>query len=232
MEQFEKKESREAFGNNVEIHAYFFRHAPGDKKTGELTTEGLNIAKSYGEKFTPSDEGNSYLIKAYSSEMDRANQTAEEIIQTVDSNRKGHTRIKIELGEKDEDVRIPIEPLKLSYTEYIKVCEEREKIGDKLISLHDLAKRIASQIDHFIKLSKRLKNDSTVDLLNVTHIPWIQAFLKEVLKEKSDNLDLFTDYVSGFELLIKRNGDDFSLVLKFRDMEFLIRYEEVEEIIK
>lgn len=172
---------RKSFGQNVEIRAYFLRHAPGDETSRHLTQEEVDISKKYGKQFQSISDGEKYIIKTYSSEMERASETTQTIIEKVNSNRKGHTRIKLELGEKVEDARMPIDALNLPYSEYLKINRKEEKVKDKIISLHGVAQRVASQIEHFIKMSSRLKNDSRVDLINITHIPWIPAFLKEAI---------------------------------------------------
>lgn len=239
---YETKE-QEPYGYNVEIRAYFLRHAPGDKASGHLTEEGADISRKYGEQFQKNSEGEKYILKAYSSEMERANETAETIIDTVNTNRKGHTRIRLELGEKTEDARMPIDALNLPYSEYIKVNRKEERVKDKIISLHGVAQRLAAQIEHFVKMSSRLKSDSRVDLINVTHIPWIPAFLKEAVgyeieqeidlkkKQELENKTSNFGYVEGFELLIKRNGDSVQLILKIDENEFVLDEESIKKIL-
>lgn len=235
---------QEPYGRNVEIRAYFLRHAPGDKASGHLTEEGVDISKKYGEEFQQSPEGGEkYILKAYSSEMERANETAQTIIDTVNTERKGHTRIRLELGEKTEDARMPIDALNLPYSEYVKVNRKEEKVKDKIISLHGVAQRIASQIEHFIKMSSRLKNDSRVDLINITHIPWIPAFLKEAVgykieqetdpekKQELENKTTNFGYLEGFELLITRNRDDIQLTLKIDENKFIIDEESIKKVL-
>lgn len=235
---------REPFGWNVEIRAYFLRHAPGDKASGHLTEEGSDISKKYGEQFQPAFDGEKYIVKAYSSETERANETAETIIDAVNTNRKGHTRIKLELGEKAEDVRMPVDALYLPYSEYVKISRKEEKVKDKIISLHGVAQRVAGQIEHFIKMSSRLKSDSRVDLINITHVPWILSFLKEAIgyeieqennpekKQKLENKTTNLGHLEGFELSIKRNGDDVRLSLKIGSNEFELTQEALQKILE
>lgn len=241
---YETKE-QEPYGRNVEIRAYFLRHAPGDKASGHLTEGGINISKKYGEEFQQSSEGGEkYILKAYSSEMERANETAQTIIDTVNTERKGHTRIRLELGEKTEDARMPIDALNLPYSEYVKVNRKEEKVKDKIISLHGVAQRIASQIEHFVKMSSRLKSDSRVDLINITHLPWLSAFVKEVvgqkLEEETDQAkkkeieSKITDlgYLDGFELIIKRDGDNVRLSLQVGENEFSLTGESIRQLLE
>lgn len=234
---------REPLGQNVEIRAGFLRHGPADKKSGHLTEEGIDIAKKYGERFQPASDDEKYILKTYSSEMDRANETANTIIDAVNTNRKGHAKIRLELGEKAEDARMPIDALNLPYAEYVKVNRKEEKVNDRIISLHGVAQRIASQVEHFIKMSKRFKSDSRVDLINVTHIPWMPAFLKEIIgqeiekevdpekKKELENDAINFGYLEGFELVIKRDGDDVGLLLKIKNKEFSISESDVRKIL-
>lgn len=241
---YEAKE-QELCGRNVEIRAYFLRHAPGDKASGHLTEQGIDISKKHGEEFQQSSEGGEkYILKAYTSEIDRAQETAGTIVENINTNRKGHTRIRLELGEKDEDVKMKTDALNLPYSEYIKLSRNEEQIGDKTISLRKLAQRVASQIENFIKLSKRLKSDSRADLINITHLPWLSAFVKEVvgqkLEEETDQEkkkeveSKITDlrYLDGFKLTIKRDGDDVRLSLQVGENEFPLTEESIRQLLE
>lgn len=245
-EQFSKFETRERepFGENVEIRAYFLRHGPKDSKTWQLTEEGIVASREHGEGFTPIAEDDKYILKAYTSEIERAKETAEEIIKKVNTGKKGRTRVKLELGEKDEDVKMSTDALSLPYLEYKEQSHREEKIGEKNISLHQLAQRVARQIEHFINMSKRLKTDSRVDLINITHLPWLSAFIKETIgqeieKEENQNRKkeieekiIELGYLDGFEFIIKRNGEDINLSLKFGNYEFFLTQEVIDNILK
>lgn len=240
LENTIETKEREQFGRNVEIRAHFLRHGPKDLESWRLTEEGATASKEYGKQFQPGSSGEKYILKAYTSTIDRAKETAEAIVDSVNTDRKGQTRIRLELGEKDEDVKMSTDALNLPYSEYIKLNRREEQIGDKTISLHKLAQRVANQIETFIKLSKRLKNDSRADLINITHLPWISAFVKEVIgqelekeidQEKKKEIEKkITDlgYLDGFELVIKRDGDDVHLTLHVGGNEFPL----TEEVIR
>lgn len=235
---------REPFGRNVEIRAYFLRHGPKDVESGRLTEEGATASKEYGERLQPSSSGEKYILKAYTSEIDRAKETAEAIVDNVNTNRKGRTRIKLELGEKEEDVRMSTSALNLPYSEYIKLNRQEEKIGEKTISLHKVAQRVANEIKNFIKISKRLKSDSRADLINITHLPWLAAFIKEATgqelekevdlekKQKIENKIANLGYLEGFELVIKRDGDDVQLSLKIGSNELELTEETIQKILE
>ncbi len=235
---------QEPFSRNVEIRAQFLRHGPKDPETWRLTEEGSVASEEYGEQFTPSADGDKYILKAYTSEIERAQETAEAIIEKVNTSRKGRILVKLELGEKDEDVKMSTDALSLPYSEYIKQNRLEEKIGEKTISLRQLAQRMASQVEHFIRMSKRLKSDSRADLINITHFPWLAAFVKEVVGqeiEKEENQDKREDienkitdlgYLDGFELIIKRDGENVGLFLKIGDSEFILTEEAMKKILE
>lgn len=235
---------REPFGQNVEIRARFLRHGHKDPETWRLTEEGAVASKEYGEQFMPSADGDKYILKAYTSEIERAQETAEAIIEKVNTGRKGRTRVRLELGEKDEDVKMSTDALSLPYSEYKELSRREEIIGEKTISLHQLAQRVANRIEHFIKMSKWFKSDSRADLINITHFPWLAAFVKETIGqglEKEENQDKrkeieskITDlgYLDGFELIIKRDGNTVGLTLKIGDSEFVLAEEVIKNILK
>ncbi|MEK7634656.1 MAG: hypothetical protein AAB396_02120, partial [Patescibacteria group bacterium] len=90
--------------------------------------------------------------------------------------------------------------------------------------------------------SKRLKNDSRADLINITHLPWLSAFVKEVIgqelekeidqEKKKDIEKKITDlgYLDGFELVIKRDGNDVHLTLNVGGNEFPLTEEAVRDL--
>ena len=240
---FETKE-KEPFGRNVEIRAHFLRHGPKDVESGRLTEDGVVESKDYGEHFELSSSGDEYILKAYTSDIDRAKETAEAIVDGINTSSKGNTRIRLELGEKEEDVPISVDGLSLPYSEYIKICRNEEKIGEKTLSLHKVAQRVASQIEKFIAMSKRLKSDSRADLINITHLPWLAAFIKETIGEKIEqeadqdkkseleNKITNLDYLEGFELVINRDGEDVNLLLRVGSNEFQISEETINKLLE
>ena len=235
---------QELFGRNVEIRARFLRHGSKDPETGRLTEEGASASQEYGGQLTPSAEGDKYILKGYTSEVERAQETTNAIIEKVNTNRKGRARVRLELGEKETDAEMSTDALSLPYSKYIKQSRREEKIRGKTISLHQLAQRVAGQIDHFIKMSKRLKSDSRADLINITHFPWLAAFIKEAFgqeieKEKNqakrkeiENKITDLGSLDGFELIIKRDGDNVGLFLKIGASEFVLTEEVIKKILE
>jgi len=225
------------------MRVFFLRHGPKNSETWRLTENGIIASEEYGEKFAPSASGDKYILKAYTSEIDRTQETAEAIIKKVNTDRKGRTRVKLELGEKDEDIKISTDALSLPYSEYIKQSRWEEKNGKKTISLHKLAQRIAKQVEYFIGMSKRFKSDSRADLINIAHFPWLGAFIKESIgqelekeenqnkKNKIENKITNLGYLDGFEIVIKRDGDSVKLTFKIGDDELALSEESIKKIL-
>ncbi len=238
----EEKE-RESFGRNIEIRACFLRHGSKDPETWHLTEEGVTASEEYGKQFAPSADGNQYIIKAYTSEIERAQKTAKSIIKKVNTNRKGRTHIRLELGKENEDIKMSTSALSLPYSEYKEESRRKEETGKKTSSLHQLAQRVAGQIEHFIEMSKRFRSGSRVDLINITHLPWLVSFIKEAVGqdlEKEENEDKrqkieskISDlgYLDGFELIIKRDGNNVEISLKIGDSEFVLTEKIIENIL-
>lgn len=235
----------EGFGRNIEIRAFFLRHGAKYEESGGLTQEGKQASGKFGEEFEPISAGDKYLLKAYTSEIGRSKDTADEIVRNVNTERKGYTRIKLELGKtEEEDIRLPNTTLNLPYSEYVKLNRQEIKGKAESLSFHGVAQRVADQIEHFIELSKRLKNDSKVDLLNVSHLPWISAFVKEAIgqeiekesdparRQELENKIISLDYLDGFELIIKRDSDNVRLSLKIGSNEFELTHEAIHKILE
>ena len=242
--RFETKE-QEQFGRNVEIRAHFLRHAAKYEESGGLTEEGRGASRKFGEEFEPSSKDEKYILKAYSSEIGRSKDTADAIIESINTEQKGHTRIRLELGKlEEEDIRLPNATLNLPYSEYVKSNRQEIKGKTESLSFHGVAQRVADQIEHFIKLSKRLKSDSKVDLISISHLPWISAFIKEAVGQEIEKEDDPTKkqelekkitnlgYLEGFELVIKRDGGDINLSMKIDNEEFPLTEEIIQRVLK
>ncbi len=224
------------FGFDVVIRSHFQRHAPEDKQKKEITPEGVQLSKKYAQTLRLSNQEKPYLFKAYSSDIDRAKKTTNMIVDAVNTEKKGHTRVNLELGKKTEDFRISIDALMRPYDEYMVLSKKKEGVPGEEISLHDLARRVALHIKHFIDMSVRLKSHSRVDLMNITHLPWISAFLKEAIGKQIEGTEdeeaiLKPKFLEGFEFIITRNGDTVSLILKINDKEFPLEEKALNQII-
>ncbi|MEI6288428.1 MAG: histidine phosphatase family protein [bacterium] len=205
------------FGRNVEIHAVFVRH--GEKsENGELTNEGKKQAAEFGDNLKSRD-----AIKGYSSPVQRAIETVEQIIENSPHDKKLKTRIRTEIG---------IPP---SSQEFYKKFKELEKQGPdeaakwylsfgterpdaETSSPHEVAESFAYILAKYFKMADRLYSGSNIDLVNGTHQGLPEALLKEVLKRKIDD----NKEIIGFD-----NLEDIGGALKFTEgMEFVIKTDE------
>jgi broad specificity phosphatase PhoE len=207
----------ERFGRNVEIHAIFVRH--GEKsESGELTDEGKKQAAEFGKNLESKD-----AVKGYSSPVQRAIETVEQIIENSPHDKKLKTRIRTEIG---------IPP---SSQEFYKKFKELEKQGPdeaakwflsfgaerpdpETASPHEVAESFAYILTKYFKMADKLYSGSNIDLVNGTHQGLPETLLKEVLKRKIDD----NEEVVGFDNLEEIGG-----ALKFTEgMEFIIKTDE------
>ena len=213
-EKFQTPESREKeYGRNVEIHAVFMRH--GERaKNGELTERGGEQAKSVGRSLEAKD-----AIKAYTSPIQRAVETAEKVIETAQHEKKLKTRIRTELG---------IPPFSENFSEQLQKMETQNpdsaaehylSFGDKkpdqgTASPHEVAEAMASVLARYFQMVDKLKSGSNVDLINTTHQGLPEALLKEILvRQEGDGKKI------GFSTLAEIGGP-----LKLAEpMEFRIK---------
>lgn len=206
----------ERFGRNVEIHAIFVRH--GEKsESGELTDEGKKQAVEFGKTLESRD-----AIKGYSSPVQRAIETVEQIIENSPHDKKLKTRIRTEIG---------IQPPSQEFNKKFKKLEKEgpddavkwflsfgiKKPDAETISPHEVAESFAYILTKYLKMADKLYSGSNIDLLNGTHQGLPEALLKEVLKRKIDDKE-----VVGFD-----NLEDIGGALKFTEgMEFIIKTDE------
>lgn len=206
----------EKFGRNVEIHAIFLRH--GEKgEGGDLTEEGKKQAAELGGGLSGKD-----AIKAYSSPVQRALETVEQVIEAAPHDKKLNTRVRAEIG---------IPP---SSKEFLERFRELEKLGPDAAaewylsfgtekpdletpSPHEVAESFAYILTKYLRMADKLYSGSNIDLINGTHQGLPEALLKEVLIRRKDDQELV-----GFQKL-----EDIGGALKFtEDMEFLIKIDE------
>jgi|GEM_PF-1552706 len=230
----ESSEAEQKFGNNIEVKIYLRRHSKYDRNSKDLTEEGRKMAHNVGEEVTPSGEGNHYLATGYSSEFSRTQQTADEILSAINTDRKGSRKVKLELGSLAEDFYIPDMAVFLE-------SEAGIEVSGVHISRRGLAARVARVFEKVIDMSSRFYTGSRVDLVCVTHLPWILSFLRQ-LNEKSfqkhretadfrEKIGGEINFIEGFDLMVRReNPAKVALVLSFRGETVEVPYEKIVEI--
>lgn len=233
--QIPEKEPLFERGDNVKMRVFFGRHSNYDQGTGHLNKEGKVTAEAFGKDFIPLGEGGLYIMKGYSSEFDRAKETLSEIIKNSSAERVGTEKMNSKLGSLSDDFYIK------DLNTFIEKGAYQDK--ERTITVKELAQDVAERLKIFIEMSKRLYSNSQVDLLNITHLPWLLCFLKELNLEKLEEVNPrgnnfveriggSINYVEGFEILIDRKStDEFSLTLKFRNQEVKIPYEKINSLL-
>lgn len=224
------------FGNNIEMRVEVVRHAKYDRTTGDLSQEGIEAARQRGESFLSQGGDERYILKGYASGYPRAQQTVDEIVRSINvaPERKGVQRVNIEWGDPSDDFYIG------NMAEFLETGEA--EVDGKKITTQELARDVAKRLSTFVRMSSRLKNDSKVDIVNVTHLPWIHAFLREAALEEGQSIS-----PSGQGFLVKMGGDvgltegfslaidrqtknEVDLTLQFRGKEIALSYERLKDL--
>lgn len=201
------------YGRNVEIHAVFMRH--GERaENGKLTERGREQAKNIGESLETKD-----AIKAYISPLQRAIETAEEVIKAAQHKKKLKTRVRTELGLQAFSENFLKQLQKMEAQRPDSAAEYYLSFGDKkpdeeTVSPHEVAETMASVLEIYFRMTDRLRSGSKVDLINITHQSLPEALLKEILVRQEGG-----EKKIGFSTLVEIGGP-----LKLGEpMEFIIK---------
>ena len=233
----------ERFGRNVEIHVIFVRH--GEKsENGELTDEGKKQAAEFGETLESRD-----AVKGYSSPVQRAVETVEQIIENSPHDKKLKTRIRTKIG---------IPPSSQDFYKKFKELEKQgpdeaakwflsfgaEKPDAETASPHEVAESFAYILTRYFKMADKLYSGSNIDLINGTHQGLPEALLNEVLKRKIDDKEVVgfnnlediggaLKFTEGMEFIIKTDEqDDKKITVNFRGQEYDIEMAKLNELAK
>lgn len=207
-------------GKNVILRVFFVRHGEKDKETGGLTERGKEEAIEVGKNMRKAK-----LIKGYSSPLERAVQTTEQIIKAtpLPSDKKLKTRIRQEIG---------MPPFSAEATQYYRDLEAMEfgkgaewwlsfgetRPDEETWSPCETAEAFAYFLRRYHKMPDKLHAGSEVDFINGTHQALPEALLKEILiREQGD------EKIVGFDKLEEIGG-----ALKLTEgMEFEIKVDAV-----
>lgn len=205
-------ESKERFGNNVTINIHLIRHGEKDGLRGGLTKSGYEAAVEYGK-----GRG----AKAYHSDNSRNKDTAQAIAEN--SPYKPRMRPELAVSGSDEWYKqyeaITKRPDGAGgmYDETRAIQElqfdiGREKRPEGFLSSKEVSAQLARQLIHFLEMSKRLKNDSEVNIDLVSHMGIIEHLLIDLfdgdpntfLKEIGGGMR----YLEGPEFKVVRTDKD------------------------
>jgi len=243
-EKFKTPESKEKeYGRNVEIHAVFVRH--GERaKGGELTERGIEQSKGVGRLLETKD-----AIKAYTSPIQRAVETAEKVIETAQHGKKLKTRVRTELGIPtfSENFLEQLQKLETQHPDsaaehYLSFCDK--KPDQETASPHEVAEAMARVSVSYFQMVDRLKSGSNVDIINTTHQGLPEALLKEILvrqegDEKKVGFSTLTEIggplklAEQMEFRIKTDSQgNKTIQLYFRDKIFDIDLDKLNSLAK
>jgi broad specificity phosphatase PhoE len=222
MEYFETKavpEKKEK-GKNCLLKISFLRHAHKEQmdphESGVISQSGLSEKGKASSlelgKGKPVEEN----IKTYVSRMERAQETAENLLLGVDEKEKApnikETKIRSQLDAPHfssgfiEKYRTHFLPKPdnfetLSLDEKEKIIEDMEspavdywlemwdkKFDQETESAKEVAERMAYYFSRFDKMIDKLNSGSKVELLNITHRTTTEPFLKACLKPSINNI--------------------------------------------
>ena len=192
-------ESKERFGRNVEVHILFARHGEKDE-TGNLTPEGKEQARIAGESLEKRD-----VIKADVAPVQRVIDTVNSIVESAPHDKKMNIRTRTELGYQasPDFVRqfrgIEAQGGDTAPQWFLDFGEKRP--DQSTLSPHEVAEQLASLVEHYTELAKRLYSGSRVDWVLGTQQALPEALLKEVLLRTENDKK-----ISGFQNLAEIGG--------------------------
>lgn len=268
MEKFEPRNVQEKMdkGENVKIRAIFVRH--GEKEHDSENPEtGLTLDGEWGARELGQGLGKKDMIKSYASDTNRTWDAAKYITEQSPTLKKGNQRLKKQLafhydrhGEFLKNVlKIKNDILKekdgLSKEKFNELLHEattkqidyylsfgNNRPDTKTYSPKETAADMARLLDEHVKMSKKLKSGSEIDIINVTHDFNLAAFLKEILVREEggkkvigfDSIEEIgggLDFNEGFEVLIETDKDkNKKIKLLFRKKEYEIDEAKFKEL--
>lgn len=225
----EKKEKR---GEDVKIKAFFrVRFEPKRDERGipidQLSTESIEQLT----KVVPSYPKLKHGVKIYTGPQKRTQETGGIILGELEEQRfKQRIKDILHLPVPTNLNTLPSEFYDKMYREhpefkgkevgkrtkrieYILSTPQEEADEHKFLSGEEVASVLAYLVDHYVKMTDKLKSDSEIGIENITHGLLPEAFLKEVLiKEdgtKIKDLDEFCDEYNKEGALI--GGEAFEI---------------------
>lgn len=190
-------------GKNVILRVLFIRHGEKDKETDGLTEGGKEEAIGFGKNLRKAK-----LIKGYSSSLERAVQTTEQIIGAtpLPPDKKRKTRIRQEIG---------MPPFSAQATQYYRDLEAirfgkgaewwlsfgESRPDEETWSPRETAESFAYALRRYFKMPDKLYVGSEADLINGTHQALPEALLKEVLIREQGG-----EKIVGFDKLEEIGG--------------------------
>lgn len=259
MEKLPSPEAQESRGKNIEVRVHCIRHGEkevvkGNPETG-LSEIGRQQSRNWGQEKLQQP-----VLKTYSSDTARTRETAQLIIGEAHAGKKMTHRVKDELsfrydpqGEFARQILATRQAIfGNDFAQAPRPEQERRRAANSAAQLNnyiaygdhrpdpntyspvETAAALAKRVDIFRRMAPRLRSDSQVDLINITHEFNLAAFLHEVIlrpKEDGTTQRGFDDVkdiggpfesTEGFEIIVKTDGNSqlaTSLLLRGKEYE-------------
>ncbi len=230
---------KRVLGKGLDVNVHFVRHGEKDNE-GLLTHEGANQGRKYGENL----KGD--VVKGYFSPISRVVETVYEAVRASGGKRMKMRERGAYLADVDEfsdefNEAFKKDPKGVLNQWYRDGCE---KYDAETVTSEEVASRFAHVLNNYIKMSGKLKEGSSVDLVNGTHEAFPETLLHEVMirrnKEgkKVRGFDKIEDiggtlgYAEGMEFKIHRNNEGVVDVgLEFRGKKYDVDMERLGELV-
>ncbi|MBU0722870.1 histidine phosphatase family protein [Patescibacteria group bacterium] len=241
MEKIEGQfESREKYGENIEMIIDLIRHAEKSDLEGGLTEKGKEEAKKYGEKIRtefPESAG----VKVYHSGVKRAEETGKLLkgeSKFIERQREPLTLIGKLSKEQGEKLIALVNKQTCDETEAIQALIDTgdKKLDKETASSKELSRGIAEQILTLVKMTGKFKENSKVNVALISHSGVIEHFLVDILKKPRENflkeIKGAVDFLEGAHITVQRQDKEtVKILFQFRDYEFEINEQDLEKII-
>ncbi|MEI6597072.1 MAG: histidine phosphatase family protein [bacterium] len=238
-----KIESDNKYGKDIEMKVIFVRHGEKDKVGESLSPSGKEQAVKFGETLDKKD-----AIKGYTSPIQRALETVENIIESAPHDKKLNLRKKISLKippfseEQTLKFRQSVKDGKDPAEWYLRYRDQRPDA--ETAAPREVAEGLAYMLDHYCKMCDKLYSGSKVDLINGTHSVVPETLLQEILIREVDGKKVVgfenvseiggsLKYVEPIEFSIKTdNLGQRKIEVNFRGQRYDIDEERLTELVE
>lgn len=236
----ENQEEAMEYGKNVVMIINLIRHGEKDKE-GNLTERGRQEAGELGEKLRQ-ENPDSAGVKSYTSDFSRTQETGRAIIGEDDRfKQRGRDSLSLR-GKLSEEAgkeligHINKETGDESRAVQLIIDTGSERMDPETISSKEISQGVAKEILELIRLTGRLKENSNVDVVMVSHSGLIENFIVDILKEQREDFVERTGgqlkFLEGIRFGIDRQDkDNVGINVSFRNYNLNITEEDLREII-
>ncbi len=242
-------------GHNITLHFVFARHGePSDTAGGPaLTEKGQAQAAELGSVIETPHDG----IKVYYSDKERAQQTADILMDQVAVPKAQSEKIQALTKKGFEGVRIHRKERLLGTgllnKELIReqfggsaqfVEKTEEEIPPDITSPRELASAVARHVMRFVDVSATLPSNVEGTIVNITHLPTLLSFLKNTIGDHINQNPINPDGKSFVEKIgggmdhaeqvalkiYRKDQEDVQLDVQLRGRSFVINLEDLQTL--